>query len=148
MSIWDDPELHVSDDYVKFETPGDSVTGTITALRIHRFDDKAVPQVVIRTAQGVERTVTGGQARLKALLAEKRPEVGDTITITMTNVEKRQGGKTLKHFEVTVGKGGSTPAAAPVAAAPAANDDDLATKLAAANLTPEQAEALKQLMLQ
>jgi hypothetical protein len=141
MSIWDDPELHVSDDYVKFETPGDTITGTITALRIHRFDDKPVPQIVIRTPQGHERTVTGGQARLKALLTEKRPDVGDTITITMTNVEKRAGGKTLKHFEVDIAKGGAT--VAPVAA-PAATPDPAAT-LAASGLTPEQIEAAKQL---
>jgi hypothetical protein len=140
MSIWDDPELHVSDDYVKFETPGDTITGTITALRIHRFDDKPVPQIVIRTPEGHDRTVTGGQARLKALLTEKRPDVGDTITITMTNVEKRAGGKTLKHFEVEVGKG---TAPAPAAAAPAAADP--AAALAASGLTPEQIEAAKQL---
>lgn len=140
MSIWDDPELHVSDDYVKFETPGDTITGTITALRIHRFDDKPVPQIVIRTPEGQERTVTGGQARLKALLTEKRPDVGDTITITMTNVEKRAGGKTLKHFEVEVGKG---TAPAPTAAAPAPADP--AAALAASGLTPEQIEAAKQL---
>jgi hypothetical protein len=141
MSIWDDPELHVSDDYVKFETPGDTITGTITALRIHRFDDKPVPQIVIRTPEGHDRTVTGGQARLKALLTEKRPDVGDTITITMTNVEKRAGGKTLKHFEVEVGKGTTPPA--PAAAAPAAPDP--AATLAASGLTPEQIEAAKQL---
>ena len=140
MSIWDDPELHVSDDYVKFETPGDTITGTITALRIHRFDDKPVPQIVIRTPEGHDRTVTGGQARLKALLTEKRPDVGDTITITMTNVEKRAGGKTLKHFEVEVGKGTGP---APAAAAPAAADP--AATLAASGLTPEQIEAAKQL---
>lgn len=141
MSIWDDPELHVSDDYVKFETPGDTITGTITALRIHRFDDKPVPQIVIRTPEGYDRTVTGGQARLKALLTEKRPDVGDTITITMTNVEKRAGGKTLKHFEVDIAKAGTT--AAP-SVAPAATPDPVAA-LAASGLTPEQIEAAKQL---
>ena len=140
MSIWDDPELHVSDDYVKFETPGDTITGTITALRNHRLDEKPVPKIVIRTAEGHDRTVTGGQARLKPLLTEKRPDVGDTITITMTNVEKRAGGKTLKHFEVEVGKG-TAPAPAP--AAPAAADP--AATLAASGLTPEQIEAARQL---
>lgn len=141
MSIWDDPELQVSDDYVKFENPGDTITGTITAIRIHRFDDKAVPQVIVRTPDGRDRTITGGQARLKALLAEKRPEVGDTITVTMTNIEKRAGGKTLKHFELEVGKAGTAPAA-PVTA-PA---DDAAAKLAASGLTAEQIEAAKLLL--
>ncbi len=139
MSIWDDPELHVSDDYVKFENPGDTVTGTITAIRLHRFDDKAVPQIIVATDSGKERTITGGQARLKALLTEKRPEVGDTITITMTNVEKRAGGKTLKHFEVEVGRAGAAPVAP--AAAPA---DDVASKVA--GMSPAEVEALKLLL--
>lgn len=141
MSIWDDPELHVSDDYVKFENPGDTITGTITALRIHRFDDKAVPQVIVRTNDGRDRTITGGQARLKALLAEKRPEVGDTITVTMTNIEKRAGGKTLKHFEVEVHR-----AASSAAAAPTSPIDDAVAKLAASGLTAEQIEAAKLLL--
>jgi hypothetical protein len=141
MSIWDDPELQISDDYVKFENPGDTITGIITAILIHRFDDKAVPQVIVKTPDGRDRTITGGQARLKALLAEKRPEVGDTITITMTNIEKRNGGKTLKHFELEVGGAGTAPAAP--ATSPA---DDVASKLAASVLTAEQIEAAKLLL--
>lgn len=141
MSIWDDPELLVSDDYVKFENPGDTITGTITALRIHKFDDKAVPQVIVRTSDGRDRTITGGQARLKALLAEKRPDVGDTITVTMTNVEKRAGGKTLKHFEVDVNR-----AASALAAAAPSPVEDAAAKLAASGLTAEQIEAAKLLL--
>lgn len=140
MSIWDDPELQVSDDYVKFDNIGDTITGTVTGLRIHRFDDKPVPQVTLKTPEGRERTITGGQARLKALLAEKRPEVGDTLTVTMIDIEKRAGGKTLKHFEVTVGKAGAAPAPA---SAPA---DDAAAKLAASGLTAEQIEAAKLLL--
>lgn len=139
MSIWDDPELQISDDYVKFENPGDTITGTITAIRIHRFDDKAVPQVIVRTPDGRDRTITGGQARLKALLAEKRPEVGDTITVTMTNIEKRAGGKTLKHFELEVGNTGTAPTAS--VAAPA---DDVKSKLA--GMSPEEVEAIKLLL--
>ena len=52
------------------------------------------------------QTVTAGQVRLKALLAEKRPEVGDTLTITHTGIEKRAGGKTLKLWTVEVVRGG------------------------------------------
>jgi hypothetical protein len=40
---------------------------------------------------------------------------GDTLTVTLTEIEKRAGGKTLKHFDVVVAKSG-TPA--PAAAAP------------------------------
>jgi hypothetical protein len=139
MSVWDDPELRVSDDYVKFDNVGDTVTGTIVSLRAHRFDDgKVVPQILLDTADG-ERTLTAGQVRLKAALAEKRPEVGDTLTVTLTNIEKRAGGKTLKVFDVAV-----TPAGAPAAAVNVADVTTITTPGApgAAALTDEQKAAL------
>jgi hypothetical protein len=80
---------------------------------------------MLDTADG-EVALTAGQVRLKAELSEKRPEVGDTLTVTMTEVEKRAGGKTLKHFDVTVVNSG-TPA--PAAVAP--------------SLTPEQVQAME-----
>lgn len=105
MSIWDDPSLRVGGDYVKFEAVGDAIAGTVVSVGAHRWDDGSVsPQLIINTSEG-EKTVTAGQIRLKAALAEKRPEPGDYITIELTNIEKRQGGKTLKHFEVNVSKG-------------------------------------------
>lgn len=130
--FWSDPEMFQSGDFIKFENVGDTVTGTITAVRKHMFDDgKVVPQIELDTADG-PKTVTAGQIRLKAALAEKRPGVGDQLTITLSEIEKRAGGKTLKHFQVVVG-----PVAAP-AAAPAAADP-LAT------LTPEQRAAVEAL---
>lgn len=150
-SVWDDPDLRAGGEFVKFENPGDSIAGTITAIRSHRFEDGSVaPQVLLTTATGEERTVTAGQVRLKAELVTQRPEVGDHITITHTEVEKRSGGKTLKHFDVRVTRGGapaattappaSAPAAAP-AAAPA-GVDPAAAAAALANLSPEQRKAL------
>ena len=70
--------------------------------------------------------------QLKALLAEKRPNVGDAITITFTEIEKRSGGKTLKKFDVQVGAAAAT-------AAPAATAGDSG----AGGYTPEQIEAMK-----
>lgn len=115
MSIWDDPEMKVNDDYIKFESVGDAVTGKIIDIRAHRFDDgKVVPQLLLDVG-GEEKTLTAGQVRLKAALTEKRPNVGDVLTVKLTEIEKRSGGKTLKHFDVQVG-GASTPAAEPAAA--------------------------------
>lgn len=149
-SIWDDPDLRVGGEFVKFENVGDSVSGTITAVRAHRFDDGSVaPQVLLVDDNGEERTVTAGQIRLKTALAEQRPEAGDHISIAFTQVEKRAGGKTLKHFDVKVTRGGApvqaAPAAAPTAtpapeAAPAA--DQAALLAALGNLTAEQKAAL------
>ncbi|MFD6770624.1 hypothetical protein ACFWC6_30875 [Micromonospora chalcea] len=127
MSIWDDPEIREGGAFVKFENVGDTVSGTVTAVRSHRFDDgKVAPQILLTTDDGEERTITAGQVRLKAALAEKRPEAGDHLTVTFTQNEKRAGGKTLKHFEVTVRRAGATAPAAeptPITAAPSAGGE-------------------------
>ena len=148
-SVWDDPDLRVGGEFVKFETVGDTVSGTVNAVRAHRFDDGSVaPQILLTTDDGEERTVTAGQVRLKAELATQRPEPGDHVTIKFTEVEKRSGGKTLKHFSVDVTRGGTQPAAAaaPAAAAPPATQaapvDPAAAAAALANLTAEQKAAL------
>lgn len=143
MSVWDDPNLKSNDDYVKFETVGDTISANVLDVRVHTFDDgKAVPQILVVTDEGDERTITAGQVRLKAALAEQRPEAGDRITITLSDIEKRAGGKTLKHFDVNVARGGTatTPAAAPAAAAGAVDPAAAAAALAA--LSPEQKAAL------
>lgn len=107
-SIWDDPTIRPSGDYVKFENVGDSVVGDVLAVGIHEFDDgKRVAKLIIHTDNGEERTLTAGQMQLAAKLAEARPEAGDRVKIVFTNVEKRSGGKTLKHFTVDVKKGGA-----------------------------------------
>lgn len=128
MTIWDDPDLRTGGEFIQFVEVGDTITGKIVAQRIHRFDDgKAVPQIIL-DVDGEERTLTAGQVRLKAELAALRPADGDVLTVTLTEIEKRAGGKTLKHFGVTV----NGDAASPPAAAPAAPDD--AAKAAARKL--------------
>ena len=134
MSIWDDPELKINSDYIKFENPGDTAKGVIVAIRAHKFEDgNVVPQIILNTAEG-EKTLTAGQLQLKAMLAEKRPNVGDHITIVFTEIEKRSGGKTLKKFDVQIG---ATLSTATVAAAATAGDTG------AGGYTPEQIEAMK-----
>jgi hypothetical protein len=116
MNFWDDPDLRPSSDYVKFIEPGDGVTGKIVSIRKHTFDDGTVAaQLVINTPDG-DRTVSASQAQLKSKLAELKPGVGDWIAIEFERVERRAGGKMLKHFTVTVGpSSASTTQAAPVA---------------------------------
>lgn len=142
-SIWDSPELAAGGDYIKFDAIGDTISGTITAVRTHTFDDgKVVPQILlVDDATGEDKTMTAGQIRLKVALAEQRPEAGDHIKVTLTGVEKRPGGKTLKLFDVKVTRGGAAPAAAVApSAAPAAPSAEAAAALA--NLTPEMRAAL------
>lgn len=113
MSIWDDPEVQVNDDYVRWETPGDAVTGTVVFITKHTFPDgKVAPQLNIEDADGNVRILTAGQMQLKAKLGELRPEVGDTIYVKFERTEKRDGGKTLKVFDVRVKKGDEQPAKA------------------------------------
>lgn len=145
-SIWDDPSLRASGEYIKFDNVGDKVAGTVSAIRAHRWDDGSVsPQILLTTDDGEEKSITAGQVRLKAELAVQRPEAGDHITITMTEIEKRSGGKTLKHFTVAVVRGGAAPAApasVPAQAAPAPTPDPAALAAALGNLTPEQKASL------
>ena len=115
--FWSNPELARPTDFISFTNPGDTVTGTITALRLQTFVDngvsKTVPQLDLDTVDGL-RTLTAGQTRLQMELLEKRPDIGDLLTVTMTGVQKRPGGKTLKEFTVTVGH--PPPAAEPTIA--------------------------------
>lgn len=124
QSIWDEPGMKVGGDYIKFENVGDAIAGTVVSVGAHRWDDGSVsPQIILATGDrdengdAVEKTVTAGQIRLKAALADARPEVGDYLTIEFTHIEKRAGGKTLKHFDVNVTKSeGSFTKSAPVRA--------------------------------
>jgi hypothetical protein len=153
MSIWDDPELRAGGDFFNFNEAGDTISGTIQAIRVQRWPDgKVDPQLLLTTDAGEEKTVTAGQVRLKAALAEQRPEAGDHITLTLTQIEKRTGGKTLKHFDVQINRAGAaTTTAQPAAGVPAQSNGggngavDPALAAAVANLTPDQLAALKSL---
>ena len=53
MSVWDDPEMRIASDYAKFENVGDTVSGTVTGVYAHRFDDgKVVPKIMLDTEDG------------------------------------------------------------------------------------------------
>jgi len=121
MSIWDDKDIASTGDYVKFEAVGDGVEGTITNLERHTFTDdetgekRITPKLTIVCTDGTERILTAGQIRLRLRLVELRPEVGDYLKVTMTELQKI-GKKTLKHFDVEHRKGdGALPPVAPKA---------------------------------
>jgi hypothetical protein len=108
MSInWSEYERPSNGEYLKWkpETEGDAIEGTITALRIATMPDgNRYPSLTINKG-GDNYDVLASQTQLLRLLAEKKPEVGDTISIKFTRTEKLAGNKTLKHFEVNVTKG-------------------------------------------
>lgn len=100
MSIYDDPDVRVGGDYIKFENVGDGVTGDIVHIGKHSFDDgKTVIKLIIDTDDG-EKTLTASQVQLAQKLQEVRPDIGDRVSIKFTGLENRGGGKTLKLFEV------------------------------------------------
>lgn len=133
LSVWDDPDLAIGGDYVKFENEGDTVSGVIVAVRKQVWDDgSACPQLVL-DVDGEEKVVTAGQIRLQIALREQRPAKGQHITITMTDIEKRNGGKTIKNFNVEVGHPAKAKPAKAKAEAPAEDG----------GFTDEQIEAMK-----
>lgn len=92
----------------KFTQPGDEIAGTITAIRVAQFASP-VPELYIKPPNDVERSVLAGQMILQQKLAEAAPAEGDHIHIKLVRIEPRQGGKTLKHFEVTHTPANGTP---------------------------------------
>ena len=110
--------------YAKWENVGDEITGDVVGKgKGTDLQGQEVPQIVVRLDDEREVTVTASQAQLRAKLMEARPQVGDRIRIKYTNTEKRDAGKTLKHFEVVVKTGGAkAPVATPAAVAAAADD--------------------------
>lgn len=94
----------------KPENEGDKITGTVKSVRIATMPDgNRYPSLTI-VSSGVEREVLASQVQLLRLLAEKKPQPGDSITIAFVRVEKLAAGKTMKHFTVEISKGKQTTA--------------------------------------
>lgn len=95
-------------DFVSFKELGDSVEGTVLSLAEGQdFNGNPCPQLVIDTDEG-SRTVTAGQAMLKAALAEKEPAQGDWISIEYyANGDGKPGRAPAKLFKVEVKRTGA-----------------------------------------
>ena len=107
---WDEEKIQpTSGEYVKFPNVGDRVVGTITDIRIQRFDDgdgvQYAPQLDLILDDGSEAVLTAGMTHLKRLLVEKRPEIGDMIRVIHTGKSNR-----TKLFSLDVRKGAPSPA--------------------------------------
>ena len=95
--------------FIKFDTKGVTVTGTITAMRVgtNYNQDGSVIILDLDTADGL-RSVSCGQANLRAQITALRPSVGDDITITYTKDEKAALG-TKKIFTIKHDTGAKAP---------------------------------------
>lgn len=97
-----DPFKGGSGDFVKFETIGDEVVGTIVAIRKHTFDkDKGeVPLLDIEPKAGGDAvTLSIDKVDLRFKMADLEPQVGDLIAVKFTGTEKTPNG-TKKVFAV------------------------------------------------
>lgn len=100
-----------SGDYFKFNNVGDQIVGIVKEVREGRtFNGEPCPELVLETTDEEgntdEKTVTASQVRLKAVLAEKRPQAGDKIRITYSGVGDASPGKAPpKEFTVDVKPG-------------------------------------------
>lgn len=111
--FWDDPDLKTNDDFIKLDAVGDKAEGVILKIDRKHWDDGSVsPQLLLRCPDGAERTYTAGQTQAKIKLVEARPRVGDYVCVELVRIEKRGGGKTLKHIDVTHRPGTGAPAPA------------------------------------
>ena len=90
--------------FVKWENVGDSVVGTITAIRSHTFDQAKGP-VVLLDVQVKDSddlvTISADKVDLRRKLAEIAPQVGDLLAVRFTGTEKVPGSPNpMKVFEV------------------------------------------------
>jgi len=98
--------------FVKFATVGDKAVGTITGLRTGEdFNGNPCPVIDIDTADG-PRTISCGQAALKATIRELgqkgEVKVGRTISVTYTgDVKATKGMK--KVFDISLSDGDDKP---------------------------------------
>lgn len=128
---WDDYKS--TGEWISFRDIGDQVIGDIIAIRTGTdFNGNPCPELILRTDDGEERTLTAGQTLLKSALAEQAPQVGDKIFIKYTgNTEAKPGKAPAKQFQVAVktGEGNVDPT---LVSAQQARDEVAATASAAA----------------
>jgi hypothetical protein len=105
MSFWDDPSVKPDiTSYMKFESVGDTVSGTIAQLRKRTFnagtaDERICPEIIF--VDDDTPSLTAGQVLLQQALFELRPGVGDHLTVTLAAIDKKAT-KTLKRWQVVL----------------------------------------------
>lgn len=98
--------------YKKFETPGDSIVGTLIAGGVGEYKGNTYPELTIETDEGVTTIVSCSQAMLKNRIGDLKPQIGTRIAITYTGDGIAKANQNPpKLFDVAVGE-------APVAIAP------------------------------
>ena len=79
------------DPNVRFETIGDSISGTLVALEAREFDDGGrAPHLTLMTPEG-ERYLTASSRDLVRKLVALAPSLDSTIEITLLGIEDIPG---------------------------------------------------------
>ena len=98
-NFWDDPDVKVSSDWFKFDAVGDTVEGTIAKLGKRQWPDGSFG-IEVTFKEEDTPAVTASQVLLKTALFNLKPQAGDHISMALSSIDKRPGGKTLKQFKV------------------------------------------------
>ena len=105
MAVFNYDDYTGSADYITWTNPGDQIAANILAISEGTdFNGNKCPELIL-DVEGDQLTLTAGQAMLKRLLAEHRPQIGDRIRITYTGDEKTERGGTKKIFTLEVKTG-------------------------------------------
>jgi hypothetical protein len=118
-SIYDDPEINTGEDDfpddVKFALPGDRVRARI--LTIEKIKTKFGPtlkymvgniELLVQNGREVatdwrdQKSMLAGSKNLKASMLEKKPDPGDLIDLTYTELRPTQSGGDVKIFVLEV----------------------------------------------
>lgn len=118
------PKPPASGAFVKFNDKGDSVTGHVLEIRGDGTTMNGDPcPLIVLDVDGETVKVTCSQAQLWSktvdLVTAGELTEGKKVRITLSDIERRPNGRTLKHFTIDV-KDGEPAFAAKVAA----QDDD------------------------
>ncbi len=107
MPVFDYDSYTGNSDYISWDQPGDQAIGTVKEIREGTdFNGNPCPELILEVNEdGDEQTLTAGQAMLKRLLAENRPQVGQKIRITYTGDERTERGGTMKVFTLETKEG-------------------------------------------
>lgn len=117
------PKPPASGAFVKFADKGDSVTGHVLEIRGdgQTMGGEACPLLVLDTGdEQVKVTCSQAQLWSKTVTAVEAGElaVGKRVRITLSDVERRPNGHTLKHFEIKVAEADPAFVASAAASAP------------------------------
>lgn len=145
MSMWDEFKPEAEDDdfpeRYKLLNVGDSIAGIITATKVITSTYGRSPMLYICDGAGKVWSLIVSQTKLREKMAELKPAAGDGIAITLSSIEARPNGNTLKHFEVQHNPASGSAAAAAQVTAPVAQQAPAPAVAPAAAPVPQPAMA-------